>query len=95
LQAGLVSLPGDLPGRVLGLDHPDTLTTRTNIAAWTGDTGDATLLPETKRILGERTASQLGGQRMDRITDSERRCNPPVRNSRGSYRGADVGGTIT
>ena len=27
--------------RVLGRDHPDTLTTRNNIAAWTGKTGDA------------------------------------------------------
>ena len=27
--------------RVLGPDHPDTLTTRNNIAAWTGRTGDA------------------------------------------------------
>jgi hypothetical protein len=25
--------------RVLGADHPSTLTTRNNIAAWTGETG--------------------------------------------------------
>ena len=27
--------------RVLGRDHPDTLTTRLNIAYWTGEVGDA------------------------------------------------------
>ena len=27
--------------RVLGADHPDTLTTRNNIAAWTGESGEA------------------------------------------------------
>ena len=44
----------------LGPDHPDTLTTRGNIAAWTGRAGDAraalelftALLPDRQRILG-------------------------------------------
>ena len=42
-------------------DHPDTLTTRSNIAHWTGDTGDAPralrllreLLPDRERVLGK------------------------------------------
>jgi len=41
-------------------DHPDTLTTRNNIAAWTGRSGDArkalrlfqALLPDQERVLG-------------------------------------------
>jgi Tetratricopeptide repeat len=45
---------------VLGADHPDTLTTRNNIADWTGRTGDArgalalfqALLPDLERVLG-------------------------------------------
>ena len=44
----------------LGPDHPDTLTTRSNIAAWTGSVGDARealrlfaeLLPDRERVLG-------------------------------------------
>ena len=43
--------------RVSGAEHPDTLTSRANLAAWTGHTGDAagardqyaTLLPVRKR----------------------------------------------
>ncbi len=46
--------------RVLGRDHPDTLTTRNNIASWTGRVGDARealrlfteLLPDRERVLG-------------------------------------------
>ena len=46
--------------RVLGPDHPDTLTTRNNIAAWTGEGGDPRealrlyreLLPDQQRVLG-------------------------------------------
>ena len=46
--------------RVLGPDHPDTLTTRSNIAVWTGECGDApealrlfqALLPDQERVLG-------------------------------------------
>ena len=46
--------------RVLGRDHPDTLTTRSNIAHWTGESGDARealrlfaeLLPDQERVLG-------------------------------------------
>ena len=46
--------------RVLGRDHPDTLTTRNNIASWTGEVGDArealrlftALLPDQERVLG-------------------------------------------
>ena len=41
-------------------DHPDTLTTRSNIASWTGECGDAAgalrlfqeLLPDRVRVLG-------------------------------------------
>src|SRR5271166_1353167 len=44
----------------LGSDHPDTLTTRSNIADWTGKSGDArgalrlscALLPDQERVLG-------------------------------------------
>ena len=44
----------------LGPDHPDTLTTRGNIAHWTGEAGDArgalelftALLPDRQRVLG-------------------------------------------
>ncbi len=44
----------------LGPDHPDTLTTRNNIASWTGEVGDARgalrlfteLLPDRERVLG-------------------------------------------
>ena len=43
-----------------GADHPDTLTTRANVAAWTGECGDArealrvfqALLPDRERLLG-------------------------------------------
>jgi len=46
--------------RVLGADHPDTLTTRNNIAGWTGACGEAraalqlfqALLPDQVRVLG-------------------------------------------
>ena len=46
--------------RVLGRDHADTLTTRNNIACWTGEAGDARealrlfseLLPDLERVLG-------------------------------------------
>ena len=46
--------------RVLGPDHPDTLTTQSNIALWTGARGDwagalrlfQDLLPDRERVLG-------------------------------------------
>jgi hypothetical protein len=46
--------------RVLGTEHPDTLTTRHHLAHWTGQTGDsagardlfAELLPVQERVLG-------------------------------------------
>ena len=46
--------------RVLGAEHPDTLTTRANLAYWTGQAGDAAgardqlaaLLPVRERVLG-------------------------------------------
>ena len=46
--------------RVLGPEHPDTLTTRGNLACWTGEAGDAAgardqfaaLLPIRERVLG-------------------------------------------
>ena len=45
---------------MLGPDHPDVLTTRGNIASWTGQGGDAAaalqlfreLLPDQVRVLG-------------------------------------------
>ena len=45
---------------MLGPDHPDTLTTRGNIACWTGECGDPAgalrlfreLLPDRERVLG-------------------------------------------
>ena len=47
---------------MLGRDHPGTLTTRSNIASWTGQTGDArghaavlALLPDQERVLGPQT----------------------------------------
>ena len=48
--------------RVLGADHPDTLTTRNNIAGLTGQSGEAgealrlfrELLPDQERVLGAR-----------------------------------------
>ena len=46
--------------QVLGPEHPDALTTRANLAGWTGEAGDAAaardqyaaLLPVRKRVLG-------------------------------------------
>ena len=47
--------------RVLGADHPDVLTTRNNIAVWTGQIGDGlvgaldlfrALLPDLRRVFG-------------------------------------------
>ena len=46
--------------RVLGAEHPDTLTARRNLASWTGQAGDAAgardqfaaLLPVRERVLG-------------------------------------------
>jgi hypothetical protein len=46
--------------RVLGAEHPDTLTTRHNLASWTGQAGDAAgardqyaaLLPIRERVQG-------------------------------------------
>ena len=46
--------------RVLGAEHPDTLTPRGNLARWTGEAGDAAgardqyaaLLPIRERVLG-------------------------------------------
>ncbi|HEY6274737.1 MAG TPA: tetratricopeptide repeat protein, partial [Streptosporangiaceae bacterium] len=46
--------------RVLGPEHPDTLATRSNLAAYTGEAGDAAgareqyaaLLPVIERVLG-------------------------------------------
>ncbi|WP_323185818.1 tetratricopeptide repeat protein [Streptomyces sp. NBC_00378] len=47
--------------RVLGEDHPNTLTTRNNLASWRGEAGDAAgaaqaftdLLDHMVRVLGE------------------------------------------
>ena len=49
--------------RVLGPDHPETLTTRNNLAHWRGDAGDAAgataaledLLTDRLRVLGPAT----------------------------------------
>ena len=53
--------------RVLGRDHPDTLTTRKYIADWTAEAGDARealrlhteLLPDQERVLGRDHADTL------------------------------------
>ena len=53
--------------RIQGDDHPDTLTTRGNIATWTGECGDAAgalrlyqeLLPDRVRVLGPRHPDTL------------------------------------
>ena len=58
LHHGSQELP--LRRRIQGDDHPDTLTTRSNIASWTGECGDAAralrlfqeLLPDLVRVLG-------------------------------------------
>jgi hypothetical protein len=58
--------------RVLGRDHPDTLGTRSNIAYWTGQTGDADealrlfreLLPDQERVLGCDHPDTLGTRNM-------------------------------
>ena len=62
MRVGAAALLALLPDRerVLGRDHPDTLTTRHNIADWTGEAGDArgalqlfsALLPDQERVLG-------------------------------------------
>ena len=54
--------------RVLGRDHPDTLTTRASIALWTGECGDSAqalrlcqeLLPDLVRVLGPDHPDTLG-----------------------------------
>ncbi len=61
-RAALELFEGLLPDqlRVLGADHPDALTTRNNIAGWTGEVGDSRaalelfegLLPDQVRVLG-------------------------------------------
>ncbi|MEI7029299.1 tetratricopeptide repeat protein, partial [Streptomyces pratensis] len=56
----LADLLSDM-ARVLGEDHPETLTTRNNFASWLGDAGDAAgaataladLLSDMARVLGE------------------------------------------
>ena len=55
-----VRRPAALRERVLGAEHPDTLSTRANLAYWTGRAGDAAgardqfaaLLPIRERVLG-------------------------------------------
>ena len=57
--------------RVLGPQHPDTLTTRANLARWTGTAGDvvkardqyAALLPLFERVLGPQHPDTLAVRR--------------------------------
>ena len=57
--------------RILGRDHPDTLGTRDNIAAWTAECGDRAeamrlsreLLPDRVRVLGRDHPDTLANQR--------------------------------
>ena len=78
--------------RVLGRDHPDTLATRGNIAAWTGEVGDARgalrlfteLLPDQERVLGRDHPDTLTTRNnIARWTGEAgkraRRCNSPPR----------------
>ena len=56
--------------RVLGPEHPDTLTARANLAQWTGGAGDAAaardrfaaLLPSYERVLGPEHPFTLSGR---------------------------------
>jgi tetratricopeptide (TPR) repeat protein len=60
----------DTRERVLGPEHPDTLTARHNLARWTGEAGDATaardqhahLLPILKRVLGAEHPATLNAR---------------------------------
>ena len=64
--------------RVLGRDHPDTLTTRNNIADWTGRVGDARealrlfaeLLPDRERVLGRDHPDTLRTQEAIKLLES-------------------------
>ena len=64
--------------RVLGRDHPDTLTTRNNIAGWTGSVGDARealrlfteLLPDQERVLGRDHPDTLETQEAIKLLES-------------------------
>ena len=57
--------------RVLGPEHPDTLTARANLARWTGQAGDAAaardqfaaLLPVRERVLGPEHPDTLTARR--------------------------------
>jgi hypothetical protein len=56
--------------RVLGLEHPDTLNTRADLAYWTGRAGDAgaardqftALLPAFERVLGPEHLATLAAR---------------------------------
>ena len=56
--------------RVLGAEHPDTLTARANLASWTGEAGDAAgardqfaaLLPVDERVLGAEHPNTLAAR---------------------------------
>jgi hypothetical protein len=66
LPHGQQELP--LRRRVQGADHPDTLTTRSNVAYWTGECGDQ---PGALRLLGELLLDQervLGPDHADTLT---------------------------
>ena len=63
--------------RVLGRDHPDTLTTRNNIAFWTGGGGRrealrlfTELLPDRERVLGRDHPDTLGTQEAIKLLES-------------------------
>ncbi len=72
--------------RVLGAEHPDTLTTRANLAYWTGQAGDAAaardqfaaLLPLRERILGAEHPDTLTTRaNLARWTRQAEKSGPP------------------
>ena len=68
----------------LGPGHPDTLTTRNNVAAWTGRAGDArgalelstALLPDRQRVLGPDHPSTLTTRNNIAVLDRAERGRP-------------------
>ena len=54
--------------RVLGPEHPDTLTTRASLAAWTGGAGDAAAARDQYAALLSLRARVLGPGHPDTLT---------------------------
>jgi Tetratricopeptide repeat len=78
---------------VLGADHPDTLTTRHNIAFWTGECGDAAqalrlfraLLLDRERVLGADHPDTFKTRDRIRICENETRRSDRAPSSTRSY----------